>query len=115
MCNVHKSTCDALHMLMSYDKVNLLNCAAAEHLVRQMIMWGTAIRRSSVASDFVGPSVVLLSDDEGGTVSTRSFSSWATAQQEAVCETMKESRLWREERNTVDKNNTGVAAAAERR
>jgi len=115
MCILHKSTCVALHMLMTFDQLNFLSCSDAEHLVRQMIIWGTVVRRSSWASDFDGPSVVLLSDDEGGTVSTRSFSSWATAQQEAVDETMEEARFWREERNTVDKNNTRAVAAAERK
>ena len=73
VCRVHKSTCDALHMFMSYDQVNLLNCAAAEHLVRHMIMWETAVRRSPKNPDYDGLDVVLSPlVDEGG-ADTKSF------------------------------------------
>ena len=59
VCRVHKSTCDALHMMMSYVQINLLNNAAAEHLIRQLILWETAVRRNPKNPDYDGLDVVL--------------------------------------------------------
>ena len=88
-----------------------MNCAAAEHLVRQMIMWETAVRRNPKNPDYDVLDVVLSPMvDDGGAVNTKSFTSWVAAQQKDDAVVMKGARLWREEREASDK--TGAVAGA---
>ena len=104
ICRVHKSTCDALHMMMSYDQINLLNSAAAEHLVRQLLLWETAVRRNPKNPDYDGLDVILSPlVDEGGAVNTKAFTSWVAVQQKEDAVVMKGARLWRVEREAADK------------
>ena len=115
ICRVHKTTCDALHMMQSYDQMNLWNLAAGEHLIRQLILWETAVRRNPKNPDFEGLDVVLSPMiDEGGAVNTKSFQGWVATQQKEDAVVMKGARMLREERDAEDKRSKAAPAGGAR-
>ena len=100
----HRNIFAVLHLLQSYDQIDLLNMAGADYLARWALMIQAATKKSPKAPVFAGLDHFLShSFDECGGVVTSDFSKFIADEQKSEAMVMKQHRLWHEEQLADDK------------
>ena len=103
----HRNIFTVLHLLQSWDQVDLPNLATAEFLSRWSLMIQTAVRRSPKSPCFDGLDAYLsYSLDESGGIVTSDFQKHVADEQRASATILKQARLQREESELERKRNS---------
>ena len=97
-----------LHFLVVYDQLNILNLAGSEFLLRRARMLQKAAQRNARAPDYEGLEMYLSHRlDVHGGVTTAAFDRHVAEEQRTLGTALKQSRLWREEREAEKKKQGG--------
>eukprot|EP00971_Amphidinium_carterae_P175159 3472236-Amphidinium_carterae.2 len=109
--HAHKHLCSALGLMVNYDQVDVSNLASAEFLARWLLMLEAATKRNPRAPDFTSlDSYLSHAYDAFGGIVVSDFTKYIADEQKTEAQILKQSRLWREERDAEDKrSNTGPA------
>jgi hypothetical protein len=94
----------ALHFMTTFDQVNVLNLAGCEHMLRRARMLQKAAQRSSKTPDFEGLELYLSHKlDVHGGILTVAYDRHIAEEQKTMAISLKQNRLWREEREAEHK------------
>ena len=109
LCRTHRYISDTLTQLQQYDQNDLTNSAAAEFLVRWLLLIEKAVERNPKVLDFTGlEGFLTASVSEGGALQVEAFDSFVSAEQQSRAQILKQGRLIREER-AAESRRTGDA------
>ena len=104
----HRAVLEALRLGLTYDQLNLANCAMAEHICRRLIQHELAVEKDSSHPDYGGLGNVLGgTTEEKGRAAVPKFSKWVSEKQEQRARILKQDRLYREERQAETKRRKG--------
>ena len=95
-------------MLLQYDQLDASNIAGCELLLRRLYQIELAVRKSPKSPDFEGLEFLLeTAVDASGAAVLPSIAKWLGETQHKEAFTLKQMRLWTEERAAADKKRDG--------
>ena len=104
----HWSTTEALRLMATHDQYDLSMSAGADLLARRLVVLELAVARSPRNPNWNELDVVMSRrvSETGGAV-VASFESWLSGMRKGQASTMKQTRMWQEERTSDAKRRKG--------
>ncbi|CAK0791446.1 unnamed protein product [Prorocentrum cordatum] len=100
----HRNNTEVLRLAHQVDQLNVPNLACFEQLVRRQIQIEMAVERNAKHPDYAGLDLVMGGPTtESGAAASAGFRGWIYKKQGERAQTLKQSRLLREERLNEDK------------
>ncbi|CAK0858852.1 unnamed protein product [Prorocentrum cordatum] len=100
----HRNNAEVLRLAHQVDQLNIPNLACFEQLVRRQIQIEMAVERNAKHPDYAGLDLVMGGPTtESGAAASAGFRGWIYKKQGERAQTLKQSRLLREERLNEDK------------
>jgi hypothetical protein len=100
----HRTICEVLRLMHSYDQVDISNLASGEQLCRWLIQLETAVERNPRAPDFGGLDIFMGgSTSAEGKAMTSKFTEHISGKLKERAAIWKQERLYKEEKNNLGK------------
>ena len=100
--HIHRSLCEALRLMHSFDQVDTSVLASGEHMVRWLIQVELAVERNPHQPDFSGLDIVSgTAQLPDGRASTSKFSEWVSNRLKERASIWKQERLFNQERRQL--------------
>jgi hypothetical protein len=100
----HRTICEVLRLMHSYDQVDISNLAGGEQLCRWLIQLETAVERNPRAPDFAGLDIFMGgSTTAEGKAMTSKFTEHISNKLKERAAIWKQERLYKEEKNNLSK------------
>ena len=104
----HKFLLDLLRVFLQYDQVDASSLAGCELLLRRIYQIEMAVRRSPKAPDFEGLEFLMETAVDGtGAAVLPSIAKWVGETQHKEAFTLKQMRLWAEEKASLERRKKG--------
>ena len=100
--HIHRSMCEALRLMHTFDQLDVSALAVGEHLSRWIIQMELAVERKPLAPDFSGLDTVSgTAQLPDGRAATTKFSEWVLGRLKERASLWKQERLFRQERRQL--------------
>ena len=100
--HIHRSVCEALRLMHTFDQLDVSALAVGEHLSRWIIQTELAVERNPLAPDFSGLDIVSgTAQLPDGRAATTKFSEWVSGRLKERASLWKQERLFRQERRQL--------------
>lgn len=97
--HIHRSLCECLRLLHSYDQIDASTTAVSEFLSRWAVQTELAVERSPTQPDYTGLDIISGAAIQGdGRASTSKFGEWVSTRLKERAQIWKQERLYAQER-----------------